>query len=194
VDSPTSSPGDALPRCTATRRDGTTCKGKRLPGKTVCVFHDPELAQRRTEGRKAGGKRRKKQPAVLPATGDLPCNTIGDIASLLGKAINEVRGGRLDPKVANSVAYLTTVLLKALEGGELEAKLFHFQRQIEEVKAYDNRRPHTLGRAANGTAGGPEHPGGKAGPGPPAGGPDAHPERRGDEPGPLTDGPDALFA
>jgi len=52
----------------------------------------------------------------------LPADTPGrrllntqDVSNLLADSINQVLRGQLDPKVANSVGYLATVMLRSLE-------------------------------------------------------------------------------
>lgn len=42
---------------------------------------------------------------------------------LLSDTIDDVRTGRLDPKVANTIGYLANVLVRALEVGKLEDRL-----------------------------------------------------------------------
>jgi hypothetical protein len=47
----------------------------------------------------------------------------------LGETINQVRGGRIDPRSANTLGYLAAAMLKALQQGDIEARL----RAIEAV-------------------------------------------------------------
>jgi hypothetical protein len=49
---------------------------------------------------------------------------------LLADSINRLRRGQLDPRVANAIGYLTSVLLKALESGEIEDRLAHLESVI----------------------------------------------------------------
>jgi hypothetical protein len=42
---------------------------------------------------------------------------------LLGDSINQIRRGELDPRVANAMGYLASVLLKALQQGPIEERL-----------------------------------------------------------------------
>jgi hypothetical protein len=49
--------------------------------------------------------------------------TVDDVVALLGETINHVRRGALDPKVGTAVGYLAGLLLKALEQGDLAARL-----------------------------------------------------------------------
>jgi hypothetical protein len=101
-----------------------------------CFFHDPGKAAQRAAARKAGGE--KGRALVLAAeTPDAPLDTVGDVSRLLGQTVNQVRRGDLDPKIANAVGYLTGILLKALEVGEVERRL----EALEEVVA---ERPSLL--------------------------------------------------
>ncbi len=41
----------------------------------------------------------------------------------MADSINQLRRGQLDPRVANGIGYLTSVLLRALEQGPLEERM-----------------------------------------------------------------------
>ena len=43
-------------QCTARCRDGSRCKGRALPGESLCFAHSPTLRQRRQEGAATGGR------------------------------------------------------------------------------------------------------------------------------------------
>jgi hypothetical protein len=61
---------------------------------------------------------------VLPV--DTPDHSLAspkDVSHLLADSINQLRRGELDPRVANAVGYLSTVLLRALEQGPLEDRV-----------------------------------------------------------------------
>jgi hypothetical protein len=61
---------------------------------------------------------------VLPAdTSDHPLGNTTDVSSLLADSINRLRRGQLDPRVANAMGYLTSVLLRSLEQGPVEERL-----------------------------------------------------------------------
>jgi hypothetical protein len=67
-----------------------------------------------------------------------------DVTTLLATTINEVRQGKLDPKIANAVGYLAGVLLRALEIGDLAEPLASLRKQLE-------GEPHGGGGAEIGT-------------------------------------------
>jgi hypothetical protein len=45
------------------------------------------------------------------------------VSTLLADSINQLRRGQLDPRVANAMGCVATVLLRALEQGPLEERL-----------------------------------------------------------------------
>jgi hypothetical protein len=74
---------------------------------------------------------------VLPASApDLPLASVTDVAAFLATTINETRRGQLDPRVANSMGALCGQLLRALEGGNLAARI----EALEAVLKLRNRR------------------------------------------------------
>src|SRR4051812_14467574 len=108
-------------RCGHTKPDGTRCRATALPGKDRCVFHDPESADQRAEGRRQGGITRSARMATLPTDPpDLPLRSVADVTAALAEAYNAVRTGRMDARVGNCLGVLAGVLLKAIEGGDLE--------------------------------------------------------------------------
>src|SRR5205085_8511254 len=87
-----------------------------------CFFHCPTVATERNQARRAGGCRNKA--AVLPPSApDCPLRGAEDVVIFIADSINQVRRGQLDPRVGNAVGYLSSVLLKALETGNLERRL-----------------------------------------------------------------------
>lgn len=126
-------------KCIATKADGTQCQASALKDSDYCFFHDPAKAKERTAARKRGGQ--TGRATTLPATApDLPLKDGRDVVVLLGQTINQVRRGAVDPRVANAVGYLTGVLLKALEVGDLEERLSF----LEETIAKQPPKPENL--------------------------------------------------
>jgi hypothetical protein len=111
-------------QCDFTKANGQPCRARALPGKTVCIFHDPAHARQRAAGRRAGGRASVRKIAVLPPEApDLELRTVADVVVLLASTINQTRKGQLNPGVANTVGYLAATLLKALQEGDLEKRL-----------------------------------------------------------------------
>ncbi len=115
-----------MPHCRASTKAGSPCRACPAPGKSFCTFHDPRpaAAAAQATARQEGGRRRSLPRAALPT--DLPDITVAgvrDIGPLLSETINQVRKGLLDPRIANTVGYLASVLIRAFEVGDLENRI-----------------------------------------------------------------------
>ena len=137
-------------RCTFRKTDGTICNANAQLATDVCVFHDPTKAEDGQRARRAGGLARSK-PAVLPV--DVPDARLGtckDVANLLGESINQIRRGELDPRLANTVGYLSGILLRALEQGVVEERLAKIEAELglDENSGKDLSK-HDINRQAN---------------------------------------------
>jgi hypothetical protein len=100
-----------------------------MAGSKFCFFHDPSMASKRTEARRAGG--RKNKAAVLSAKlPDSPLKNAADVVSLLADTVNQVRRGELDPKFTNCIGYLSGILIKALETQDIEGRIASLERAI----------------------------------------------------------------
>ena len=88
----------------------------------LCYFHDPTKESQREDASRSGGQARAAR--VLPDAPMMRLASSSDVAVLLGKTINQVRRGQLDPRRANAVGYLASILLRALEQGRVEDTLF----------------------------------------------------------------------
>ena len=58
-----------------------------------------------------------------------------DLRDLLGQSIVEIRTGKLDPKLANSISYLGAGFLRAMELADLERRLADLENVMELGKA-----------------------------------------------------------
>jgi hypothetical protein len=107
-------------QCRARKQDGSRCRARALAGKKCCALH-AEPGRAAELGRK-GGRRR----AICDGEGlkdFTPPKSARDVADLLAQSLIEVRGGKADPKLANSISYLGTALLRALEVADLEKRV-----------------------------------------------------------------------
>ena len=117
--------------CTGLKRDGNRCHAQALTGSRYCFFHDPAAAEERTAASKRGGE--KNRAAVLPPeTPDFPLNGADDASALLGRAINLLLRGELDPKIANAVGYLLTIKNKVTDLGKLEERMAALEAALKE--------------------------------------------------------------
>jgi hypothetical protein len=109
-------------RCKAKKPDGTRCNSSVLPGSNFCFFHDPAKAAER-RGAQALGGRQNRLKTLYSRASDMKIRDCGDVVTLMSEAINQVRKGAIDPRVANAVGYLVNVVIKALEQDELETRI-----------------------------------------------------------------------
>lgn len=118
-------------KCEFRKKDGSRCRANAQPANGLCVFHDPARIIDGHRARRAGGLTRARPAAVLaPDTPDHPLGNMRDVALLLSLSINQLRRGQLDPRVANAMGYLASVLLKTLEIGRMEDRLAHLETVI----------------------------------------------------------------
>jgi hypothetical protein len=115
-------------KCRFQKKNGDNCGADAQTGKTICVFHDPERAGDGRRARRTGGLNRTRSSVVLASdTPDHPLGNTKDVAGLLADSINQLRRGELDPRVANGVGYLASILLRALEQGPMEERLAYLE-------------------------------------------------------------------
>jgi len=115
-------------RCEFIKDSGERCKASPVAGSKYCFFHDPDKSEEQKTARQKGGyaRRAPRLPKNIP---DFEIKGAEEVIHLLSMTINQVRRGDLDPKVANAVGYLSGIILKANEQGEIEKRLKH----IEEI-------------------------------------------------------------
>jgi hypothetical protein len=119
-----------MAKCQFVKKNSERCGANAQPENGLCVFHDPSRANDGRKARQAGGINRTRRAAALPFdTPDHPLGNSKDVSGLLADSINQLRRGQLDPRVANAMGYLATVLLRALEQGPLEERM----AKIEEL-------------------------------------------------------------
>ena len=133
-------------KCKSRKKDGKRCGANAQPTNGLCVFHDPAREDDGHRARQAGGVHRSRPAAVLPSdTPDHPLGDTNQVSVLLADSINRLRRGQLDPRVANAMGYLASVLLKALESGRIEDRLAHLEAAMAgttgtETEAFDFRQ------------------------------------------------------
>jgi len=82
-----------------------------------------------TLGSKGGRRRTVYCPEALKEFA--PPRNAAELRDLLAQSIVEIRNGNLDPKLANSISYLGTGFLRALEVSDLESRLAALETQTE---------------------------------------------------------------
>ena len=118
-------------RCSAKNRNGKRCGAWAVTQGSQCALHlDPERAsklgstfRRRSEPRPS----RDAIPMAMP-------RTAADVRNALANTMVLVHSGSMDPRTANTLAYVATSLLRAIEVTDQESRLVAIeenQRRIE---------------------------------------------------------------
>src|SRR5215831_419473 len=101
----------AKKRCQGTKKNGAACTAWAMEG-GLCYFHaNPDKA---AELGRNGGRHRKhtyEQSSERVAPPESPAA----VRRMLAETMAAVKAGRMDPKIANTIAYVGTVLLRAYE-------------------------------------------------------------------------------
>ena len=115
--------------CLFVKDSGGRCRVRPLSGSKYCFFHDPAKADLRLEASRNGG-RRGKMATLISEAPDVAVESAQDVVRLLGETISQVRRGEIDPRIANSVGYLSGIVLKAREQGDIEDRLKLIEEEI----------------------------------------------------------------
>ncbi len=119
---------DTSTQCMATKPDGLRCKATALPGLDCCLFHDPSRATERRAAQSLGGQHNRMK-TLDAGTPNVNITNAADVVALLAETINQVRKGDIDPRVANTIAYLADVSVRTIRVSEDEARI----RKLEQV-------------------------------------------------------------
>ncbi len=137
-------------KCLFRKKDGSECDADAQIGKEVCVFHDPEQSATVRRARRAGGIKRSRRLSVLPPdTPDAVLKNSSDVSTLIIDSINQLRRGELDPRVANGVGYLASVLLRSMEQGVMEERISKLEWSLGVIQS-PLIRPYSEGQAMEG--------------------------------------------
>jgi hypothetical protein len=105
-------------KCHQKNSVGKPCGAPAVGGTNLCVMHSGGAAEL---GSKGGRRRTVYRPDSLK---EFPApKNAADLRDLLAQSILEIRTGKLDPKLANSISYLGTGFLRALGVSDLETRL-----------------------------------------------------------------------
>jgi len=126
---------DMSRKCQYRKRDGSQCGADAQASSDLCIFHDPRRAKDGERARRAGGLTRSRLGVALPdEVADAPLESVANVSKLLAETINEVRRGQLAPRVANTIGYLSGILLKSLEQSCIEQRLSRLEATMDEAE------------------------------------------------------------
>ena len=116
--------------CEEIKSNGERCRAMAMAGSQYCFFHDPSVSEARKAAQRQGGQANGQE--VLPADlADVPLHSGKDVAAFLAETINQVRKGRVSPKIASTVGYLSSLLMKALDTTDLEERLAKVEQVLQ---------------------------------------------------------------
>jgi len=113
-------------KCHAKNKIGKPCSAPAVADTDRCVMHSGRAAEL---GSKGGRRRAIYSPDDLKQFA--APTSAGDLRDLLAQSIIEIRTGKLDPKLANSISYLGTGFLRAIEVSDLENRLKALEARTE---------------------------------------------------------------
>ena len=108
-------------RCKAKKKSGEPCRAIAVEGGLCALHADPALAAEL--GQRSGRARRRvhRSEQAEPELG--PPRTAEQVRDALGQAISEVRARRLEPKIASTMGYLASILLKSIEASDIAERV-----------------------------------------------------------------------
>lgn len=121
-------------KCTAHKTSGEPCNGNARDGSAFCWSHDPELAERRAEGRRRGGEERsnaRRAARQWAAVGEVIAPS--DLPAMLRGAFVEVWQGNLEPSQAQALVSIAKASVSLSHDLELEQRI----ARLEEAAGID---------------------------------------------------------
>jgi hypothetical protein len=122
-------------------QDGKECNSNAMKTSIYCFSHNPEAHEAKIQAVTKGGLAKKQDELLL--LDPIELKTSEQVASLLENTINRIRkvsqNGEMPIKVASTIGFLATHLLKAIESSDLDDRLevvesVILQRRIQERK------------------------------------------------------------
>src|SRR5829696_96502 len=116
--------------CTGRNKDGAACKARAQRDSTFCLAHDPLRVTDLAEWRRQGGRASSN---AARARRQLPEGLLGyqELQAVVGLTITDVRSGKIEPGVANSVAALSRAYVAVAEAAAVES----LQAQVDELRS-----------------------------------------------------------
>jgi len=105
-------------QCDAIGKNGERCKSPAMREFKRCFFHseDENHIKLRSAGRRAGGtKVQANNRLTLPKlTPDIHFRSLADVTEMLSQTANQLRKGKLEPRIAGQIGYLCSIACVSL--------------------------------------------------------------------------------
>lgn len=118
-------------QCKFIKNDQTQCHAHAMIDESYCFVHHPNTkAKHQLAVKKGGLASRRDRLELAPIT----LRTPSDAVLLLEEVINGVRSGNIPPAIGNTLAYICSHALKAMEIASLDNRLEIIESVILERK------------------------------------------------------------
>ena len=99
-----------------------------------CYFHSPSVPEKqKRESRVLGGQ--AKSHRISNPLPTIHVESTEQLLELLNTTVQEVRRGKIDCRVANTIGFLSGHMLRAFEISEIETRLATLENQLVNSKA-----------------------------------------------------------
>ncbi len=89
-----------------------------------CYVHNPAISEKeKAENRRNGGKRKMKLIPFKFESDIIELSSSGDVKIFLSNLANSVLKNEINVKVANSLGYICSIILRNIETNELEKRI-----------------------------------------------------------------------
>jgi hypothetical protein len=129
-------------KCSYIKKDGSGCTAPAMHDSNYCVFHNPEISNEerfaiRSEATKCHSSLAFGEGGWEGEVPPMKIENFQDIVNVMADSINRVRIGRFSEKKGSTLAYMSFVMLMAMDKAKQEQK----QEKIEQLKAEGKWRP-----------------------------------------------------
>lgn len=114
--------------CEATRKNGEKCRMPPLQGSAYCWAHDPAKTRERAEARKRGGRMAHRPAGEV---GDVDLRDVAAVLALIERAVRDTLALKNSVPRNRAIGALAGAALKALEVGEMEARIEALERAMK---------------------------------------------------------------
>lgn len=107
-------------KCTYTKPNGDKCRANAMTESEYCFSHNPDTRDAHAVAVMKGGKAKKKNELDLAP---IELRNPKDVVTVLEDTVNGVRDGSIPPNVANTLAYVCSHVLRAMEASNIDDRL-----------------------------------------------------------------------
>ncbi len=120
-------------QCSYMKQDGSQCWANAMSGSEYCWFHAPEVDYDRRSASQRGGQ--VKRTGLYAELAPIPLKKIDDIPGFLMDTIQQLRGGFISGKIAVTLGYLCSKLMRSFETAELNASIKRIEKKLIKLQS-----------------------------------------------------------